>query len=43
MYRPAFTITNAILKNIGIIEAAKEVIENAPLVPAWEAKFRIRQ
>ncbi len=28
------------LRYIGIIEAAKEVIENAPLVPAWEAKFR---
>ncbi len=40
MYSPTFTITNAILKNIGIMEAAKEVIENAPLVPAWEAKFR---
>jgi len=25
---------------MGIIEAAKEIIENAPLVPAWEAKFR---
>jgi Fic family protein len=40
MYSPNFTITNKILKNIGIIEAAKEVIENAPLVPAWEARFR---
>ncbi|MFZ2025615.1 MAG: Fic family protein [Microgenomates group bacterium] len=40
MYTPTFNITNKILKNIGIIEAAKEVIENAPLVPAWEAKFR---
>lgn len=40
MYSPQFTITNRILNNIGIIEAAKEVIENAPLVPAWEAKFR---
>jgi hypothetical protein len=40
MYTPNFTITNRILKNMGIIEAAKEVIENAPLVPAWEAKFR---
>lgn len=40
MYNPKFTINNAILKNIGIIEAAKEVIENSPLVPAWEAKFR---
>jgi len=25
---------------LGRFEAAKEVIENAPLVPAWEAKFR---
>ena len=25
---------------MGIVEAAKEVIINAPLVPAWEAKFR---
>lgn len=40
MYNPNFTITNKILKYIGIIESAKEVIENAPLVPAWEAKFR---
>lgn len=40
MYQPKFTITNKILKAIGIIEAAKEVIENSPLVPAWEAKFR---
>ncbi len=40
MYQPQFTITNKVLKNIGIIEASKEVIENSPLVPAWEAKFR---
>jgi Fic family protein len=40
MYQPNYTITNKILKYMGIIEAAKEVIENAPLVPAWEAKFR---
>ncbi len=40
MYTPNFIITNNILKNIGVIEAAKEIIENAPLVPAWEAKFR---
>jgi len=40
MYQPNFTITNKILKYMGIIEAAKEVIENAPLVPAWEARFR---
>ena len=40
MYSPKFSISNAILKNIGRIEAAKEIIENAPLVPAYEAKFR---
>ncbi|MBI4065374.1 Fic family protein [Candidatus Gottesmanbacteria bacterium] len=40
MYTPQFSITNKLLKTIGIIEASKEVIENAPLVPAWEAKFR---
>lgn len=40
MYTPKFSITNQILKNIGRIEASKEIIENAPLVPAYEAKFR---
>lgn len=40
MYAPKFTITNKLLRLIGTIEAAKEVIENSPLVPAWEAKFR---
>lgn len=40
MYTPHYTITTAILTNIGRIEAAREVIENAALVPAWEAKFR---
>jgi len=40
MYQPKFTITNNILKSIGKIEACRELIENAPLVPAYEAKFR---
>lgn len=40
MYSPKFVITNKILKNIGQIEAAKEVIENAPLVPAYEKQFK---
>lgn len=40
MYVPKYTITTGVLKNVGLVEAAKEVIENAPLVPAWEAKFR---
>ena len=41
MYVPKFTISNEILKNIGAIEAAKEVIENAPLVPYYEKQFQV--
>lgn len=40
MYLPKFTITPKILKNIGLIEGAKAVIESAALLPAWEAKFK---
>lgn len=40
MYSPRFTITNKILRNIGQIEASKEVIENAPLVPSFEKQFQ---
>lgn len=40
MYKPKYSISNDILKNIGEIEAAKEVVENAPLVPFYEKKFQ---
>lgn len=40
MYQPKFVISNKILKNIGAIEASKEVIENAPLVPSFEKQFQ---
>lgn len=40
MYQPQFTITNKILKNIGTIEACKEVIDSAPLLPYYEKQFR---
>lgn len=40
MYSPKYSITNRILKNIGVIEASKEVIENAPLVPSFEKQFQ---
>ncbi len=40
MYQPKFIITNQILKNIGEIEAAKEVIESSPIVPAFEKQFQ---
>ncbi|OGJ37496.1 MAG: hypothetical protein A2383_00535 [Candidatus Pacebacteria bacterium RIFOXYB1_FULL_39_46] len=40
MYQPQFRITNNLLTYISNIEASKAVINNSPLVPAWEAKFR---
>ncbi|HYK07985.1 MAG TPA: Fic family protein [Candidatus Eisenbacteria bacterium] len=40
MYSPKYTITNTILRNIGLIEAAKQVIDSAPLLPYYEKKFR---
>lgn len=40
MYSPQFTINNKILKDIGIIEACREVIINAPMLPTYEKKFR---
>lgn len=40
MYNPQFTITNRILKNIGLIEVARETIMSAPLIPAYTMNFR---
>ncbi len=40
MYTPRYTISNNLLKYIGRIEACREIILNAPLVPSWEAHFR---
>src|SRR5436190_3248694 len=40
MFSPEFTITNQILKNIGTIEACREVIKHAPLLPYYEKKFQ---
>ena len=40
MYEPVYRITNHILKHIGIIDACREIILHAPLVPAWERKFQ---
>jgi len=39
MYQPRYLISNPILKNISAIEVAKEVIEEAPLVPDFEKDF----
>lgn len=40
MYAPKFTVSNKVLRNIGATEAAKEVIESAPLIPTFEKRFR---
>lgn len=39
MYKPKYLITNKILVNVGQIEASREVIASAPLVPAYEKQF----
>ena len=40
MYSPKYIISNRILKNIGSIEASREVIMNAPLVPSFAKEFQ---
>jgi len=40
MYSPKYQISNKILKFIGEIEASKEMIESAPLVPSFEKQFQ---
>lgn len=40
MYAPKYLISNKILKNIGAIEGAKEIIESAPLVPTFQKQFQ---
>lgn len=40
MFKPSFTITPNLLTYISRIEGSKSLIDQAPLVPAWEAKFR---
>ena len=40
MFKPNFTISNNLLAYVASIEASKEVVLNAPLVPAWESRFQ---
>lgn len=39
-YQPEYTITNTLLTAVAQAQAAKEIIDNAPLVPSWERSFR---
>lgn len=40
MFQPNYSITNNLMMYISRIEADRALIENSPLVPAWEMKFR---
>ncbi len=40
MYQPKYHITNKLLALVGSVDAAREVITTAPLIPAWERKFQ---
>lgn len=40
LFNPKYTITDKILNNLTTIASAREVIEQAYLVPKWEAKLR---
>ncbi len=40
MFSPVFSINNKILKNIASIEGAKALIDEAPLIPAYEKQFQ---
>jgi Fic family protein len=40
MYEPKYQITTRMLKFIGVIEASKQYIDHAPLLPYYEKKFR---
>lgn len=39
-YSPKYTITHKLLTLVGAVDAAREVITSAPLIPAWERKFQ---
>ena len=39
-YSPKYAITNKLLSLVGSVDAAREVITTAPLVPAWARKFQ---
>lgn len=41
-FNPKYTVTEKILNNLTAIAVAREVIEQAHLVPKWEAKLRRR-
>lgn len=42
MFNSKYTVTDKILNNLTAIDSAREIIEQAYIVPKWEAKLRRR-
>ena len=40
MFDPQYQITNKILRDTALVEAARQLIDNASLIPAWERQFQ---
>ncbi len=40
LFKPKYAITDKILNNLTLIASGREIIEQAYLVPKWEAKLR---
>ena len=40
MFKPVYTITEAILNNLTTIASSVVTVENAPLIPKWEISIR---
>ncbi len=40
MFSPQYQITHKILRDVALVEAAKQIIDNASLIPAWERQFQ---
>ncbi len=40
MYKPNYSFTNKIVKNLTLIAEARAIILNAPLIPKWEVSLR---
>ncbi|RKU29237.1 hypothetical protein C6497_06620 [Candidatus Poribacteria bacterium] len=40
MFKPEFSYTHTIVKNLMDIEGAKEVIKNSPILPIWESRLQ---
>lgn len=40
MFVPKYTITNSILRNVGSIDASREIVADLPLTEEWEKKLK---